>query len=434
MSPHGPGDLLIDDVTVVDGVDAEGREGHSVLIVGGRIEHVGPPTARTVSWSGPRVAGAGRWLVPGLIDLHIHTTDLADMACYLANGITTVRFAGVDSRSVADLRARIALEGCPAPSILTCGPMLDTDPPSWPAWARIVRDPADARRVAAELLRVERPDALFAVHGLTPELVRSIVEVADEHARPVVGQLWQTDARQAAEIGVRQLDNTSRVLETERLSVDELTRARPMSERLTVLAQAWVGIDWPRTEAMMDAMVGHGVAYGPSMMIWQYLADGGNDAIDSDPDLETFFSPDARATFAGLTNRMTASWSPSDRDAWRAANETRREWLRRFHSLGGDVVLGTDMQFGGIAAHAELAVLVESGLTPLEALATATSTAARVAGCASVGRVAADRRGDLLLLAADPRLDVRHLRRIDLVVQDGVPHDPASLRSGRSDA
>jgi len=422
------GDLLIENVTVIDGFQLNPSRDQSVLVLEGRIDHVGPPTDRTRAWTGARISGRDRWLVPGLIDLHNHSTEIADMRCYVANGVTTVRFAGIDTPSFVDLKERITAEAIPAPSLLTCGPMLDSNPPSWPQWARVVSDPSDAKHAAHELLEAEHVDGLFGVHGLTADLLRPIVEAAQEHARPVVGQLWQVDASECAELGVRQLDNTSRVFATSRFSVEELIRPRPVSDRLAVLARAWVAVDWDQTEALMGSMVGAEVAYCPTLAVWEYLAEVGRNNLESDPDFTTFFGHDERANFASLAQAMNGTWSAEDRYYWRAALENRYEWVRRFHAMGGQVVLGTDIQFGGIEAHRELSILVECGLSPAEAIAAGTGTAARVAGQPAIGRIVQGAVGDLLLLEADPLTDIGNLRRIEGLIRGGVVSRPDDLR------
>jgi hypothetical protein len=429
MSPKPVGDLLIEQAVVVDGADTVSTGHQSILIVAGRIEHVGPATERTHAWSGRRIDARGRWVVPGIIDLHIHTTDPSDMLCYIANGVTAVRFAGVDSPSVERLRRRVEEQSLTAPTLLSAGPMLDTDPPSWPRWAAVVSDSADARAKAADLLDREGLDALFGVHGLTAELLEPIVDVARSRGVPVAGQLWRVDAREAAELGVRQLDNTSRVLATREITVAEMIRPRPVSARLTVLAKAWLDIDWPRTEELMAAMVEHGVAYCPTLIVWKYLVEPGGGSIETDPDFDDFFTSDVRAEFAALTGTMTESWGPQDRDNWAAAFEIRKEWVNRFRSLGGTVVLGTDMQFGGIAAHEELRIIVDCGLTPTEALMAATADAAAVAAKPDLGRVTVGSAADLLLVDADPRLDIQNLRKIGVVIQGGIAQDPNQLRA-----
>jgi imidazolonepropionase-like amidohydrolase len=106
------------------------------------------------------------------------------------------------------------------------------------------------------------------------------------------------------------------------------------------------------------------------------------------------------------------------------------EWVRRFALKGGTVVAGTDIPFGGIMFHAELASLVDLGLSPLQAIAAGTGTAARVAGCGDwLGTIRPGQRADLLLMAARPDQDITTTREIDMVLVDGSAVTPGSLRS-----
>jgi hypothetical protein len=414
--------VLIEDVRIIDGTGADPRPGLSMLVDGGRIGYVGPSSGLTSAWDGARIAGAGRTVVPGLIDLHTHTTLEADMRCYLRNGVTTVRYAGIDSRSLERLRTRIASAHLPSPRLWTCGPMLDAAPASWPEWSRVVTDPGDARSTARELLEREQPEGLFVAHGITPDLLRPVIDEAHANGRPVVGQLADRDIREYAELGIDQVENTSRILASPAYAAEPPRDPADIPHRLALLARAWTDIDWDRTEPIMQAMVRAGVAYCPTFVVWQHVAGIGRDALAGDPDYVELFAPSDHAVFGDLEVRMAGTWSTEDAAHWRLALDTRYEWLRRFRAIGGVVLLGTDMQYGGIQAHAELANLVACGLSPLEAITAATGGAARAArqdrciGTLEVGKTA-----DFLVLRADPLEHVANLRAIDMVVQNGVP-------------
>ena len=415
------GSLLVDDVRIVDGTGAPVQCGSSILVKDGVIAYVGPPTEATAAWMGTRLSGAGRTVVPGLIDLHIHSTLDADMRCYVKNGVTTVRYGGIDSTSVDDLRRRIRTVGLRAPRILSCGPMIDTAPPSWPQWARVVVDPGEARLVALELLDHDDLDGLFVVHGVTTDILRPIVDAAHERGRPVVGQLWYPDGRECAELGVDQLDNTSRIVASTALPSETLIRPGAVPDRLALLARAWAQADWDLTMPIVESMAEAGVAYCPTLVVWEYLAGIGREELESDQDYLLFSEADHLA-FAHLAEQMNGTWTRDDAYFWRVALDNRYEWIRRFHELGGVVVVGTDMQYGGIQFHRELACLEDCGLSRSDVIAAATGHAARAAGLAgSIGTVQEGKNADFLVLNADPLEGLANLRAVDLVVQDGVP-------------
>ena len=424
-SPGTTTDLLVEDVVVIDGTGAAPREGLTILVVDGVISYVGPPTDETAAWAGPRLDGARRTVVPGLFDLHIHTTLDTDMRCYLRNGVMTVRFGGIDSASVADLRTRIAATDRPMPRVLSLGPMLDADPPSWPEWARVLTGPEDARTVALELLTTENLDGLFVVQGVTADMLRPIVEVAHAHDRPVVGQFWQVGAIECAELGVDQMDNTSRVVASRTVPDAELVRPAPVPDRLSRLARAWAHLDWDLTMPILETMVAKGVAYCPTFVVTNYLAGLGREELENDQDYLRLFETTDHRAFDDLVEQMNGTWTADDGYYWKAALDNRYEWVRRFHGLGGVVLPGTDMQYGGIQLHRELGNLEACGLSRLEVITAATGAAAHAAGMsATLGLIQEGRRADFVVLRADPLEDLANLRCIDVVVQDGVPLEP----------
>ena len=340
--------VLIRDVSVIDGTGSGPGPPESVIVIDGTITYVGPETDESRAWPGDVVDGRGRILMPGFIDLHVHATSLAEMRCYLANGVTTIRYAGIDAASIAGVRAGI--DGAlPGPRTLSCGPMIDMEPPSWPSWSRVVADGMDARVAAREMLAAEPLDALIVVHGASSDVVRAAVEVASDVGKPVVGQLWLQDAEEAAELGVRQLDNTSRIFASRGIGSDELARRRPLPERLAMFARAWTSVDQARTERLMDAMVRRSVAYCPTFVSARLHTGQTRADLERDGDFVTMFEPADVAQldrFARETNGVGSSGAGLD---WSAATEARMDWVRWFALKGGTVVAGTDTPFGGVS-------------------------------------------------------------------------------------
>jgi Amidohydrolase family len=412
--------LVIDGATLIDGSGAPPVPDAVILIQGDRIRYAGPRRELAAPPSARRVTAAGKTIVPGLIDLHNHSTFDADMRVYLKNGVTTIRFAGLNQDAVVRLRERASRAEVTAPRILSCGPMLDRTPPAYPKWTSPVDTPAEAAATARRLLTEERVEALLVTQQIPPELMRPIVDVAHEFGRPVVGQIWHTDGREAAELGIDQLDNSSRIFASREYPKARLLSYRSIAERLGLLARGWMAIDWELTAPIMEAMVAHGVSYCPTLVVHQNQAGVGLRELEADRDYRTMYGEAERREWAAFIDYVQGTWTAEDQRCMAVATEQRIEWMRRFHAMGGTLVVGVDMQFGGIMLHRELQNLAAAGLSPLEVIAAATGRSARELGMGdSLGTIEAGKLADLLVINGNPLDDLAALRDIDRVVKDG---------------
>jgi len=417
--PSRSNGLLITGATLIDGTGAAPVPDAAVLIEGERIAYAGP--AAGLGAQAARVIDArGKTIVPALIDAHNHSTFDSDMRVYLKNGVTTIRFAGLNQDAVVALRERVERGEIPGPRILSCGPMLDGFPPSYPHWAAPVRTPEEAAATARRLLVEDQVDALLVVQQITPELLRPIVAVAHEYGRPVVGQIWFTDARQAAEIGIDELDNTSRIFASRAYPPERLTSYRTVPERLALFSRGWETIDWELTRPLMEAMVAHGVSYCPTVVVHQHQAGIGLAELEADPDFRTMYGEAEHRVGPQFLDYVQGTWTEEDHRLMGVAAELRIEWMRRFHELGGRLIVGADMQFGGIMVHKELQNLRAAGLSPLEVIRAATRDTAEELGLGDhLGTVEAGKLADLLVLNRDPLQDLGAMRDIASVLKAG---------------
>jgi hypothetical protein len=412
--------LVIDGATLIDGRGDPPVPDAVVLIQGDRIQYAGPRREFTARPSARRIPAAGKTLVPGLIDLHNHSTFDADMRVYLKNGVTTIRFAGLNQDAVVALRDRAARGEVPAPRIFSCGPMLDRTPPAYPKWTSPVDTPAEAAATARQLLRDDQVDALLVTQQITPDLMRPIVEVAHEFGRPVVGQIWSTDGREAAEIGIDQLDNSSRIFASREYPKARLLSYRTIAERLGLLARGWMAIDWELTRPIMETMVARGVSYCPTLVVHQNQAGIGLHDLEADRDYQAMYGETERREWAAFLDYLQGTWTAEDQRLMALAGDKRIEWMRRFHQMGGTLVVGADMQFGGIMVHRELRNLEAVGLSPLGVISAATRLSARELGMGdSLGTIEPGKLADLLVLNRDPRRDLGALRDIVHVIKGG---------------
>jgi len=411
--------LLLRGATVIDGTGAAARARTSVLIDGDRIAAVGPEADAAGAADADVLDLAGHSIVPGLIDLHVHSSFPSEMANYVTHGVTSIRFAGIDLAAWRTIAARVAADDPVGPRLFNLGPMLDRRPPSWPMWSQPIDSPDEARAAAEALLDEEATDGLIAVQQITPADLREIVAAAHDRDRPVVGQLWHTDAGEAAAIGIDEVDNTARIAVSRTYQGERLFAYRSVADRMAILSGLWLSVDWDETQRLMEAMVRHGVAYGPTFVVMEQEIGLHSDVLEDDPAFRTLFGAAEHEAWRVFVDRVIGGWGPAEYDTWLRSLDARREWIRRFHAMGGQIVVGTDMPFGGMAIHRELAILHECGLSTLEVIAAATGEAARVMRVPDIGTIEAGKLADLLVVDGDPVADLAALRRISLVLRGG---------------
>ena len=415
------GPVLVRCGTLIDGTGAGPMRDAAVLIEGERIAYAGPRGHLGNVRAIREIDAAEQTVVPGLIDLHTHSTFDSDMRAYLKNGVTSIRFAGLNQDAVVALRERVTRHETPGPRIFSCGPMLDKSPPAYPKWTSPVNSPEEAAASARRLLEENQVEALIVTQQITPDLLRPIIDVAHAFGRPVVGQTWATDGLEAARLGIDQLDNYSRIFASRDYPRERLLAHRSIAERLSLLARGWATIDWDLTNPIIDAMVHHDVAYCPTLVVHRVQAGMGDRSLEADRDYQTLFGEAETQEWARFMEFVQGAWSAEDRAYMATAYDKRLEWIRRFHARGGRIVVGTDMQFGGIMVHEELQHLEAAGLSRLDVLTAATGGSARALRIAgSLGTIQAGQLADLLIVNRDPLEDLSALRDIASVFMGGV--------------
>jgi enamidase len=411
--------LIIEGVTLIDGSGAAPLSDAQVVIADGHILHAGRPSSAYDEGAARRCRLPGRTIIPGLIEAHTHAHSDADMQAYIKNGVTTIRFAGLALETVRLLRRRIDAGEVIGPRIVNLGPMLDALPPAYPEWSVTVDTPVGAAEIADDLSSRPDVDGLIVTQRITDPLARAIIGAAHARGRRVVGQIWAMDAEAASRIGIDELHTPSRVFRSRHYPAERLLEYRTIAERLALSSRAWSSLDWDLTRPIMEDMVGHGVSYCGMQVILDFQVGVGVEELEADPDYLNHFGTVERQSFRDFAQRLHGTWTDEDREFARRANDMRREWMRRFRALGGILLAGTDMQFGGIMLHRELSNLQGLGMAPLEVIATATGVCGRVLGLPQ-GLVREGRPADLVILNQNPADDLSALRDIACVLKNGT--------------
>lgn len=409
--------LAITDVTVIPMDDDRVLRGYTVAIAGDRILRVAPHAqiAGTVT-SLPHVEGRGRYLLPGLADMHVHIWDEDDLLLYLANGVTTVRNM---NGSPFHLRWREEIRRGErlGPDLYTSGPT-------------IYREPDDAEAVVREQQEAGY-DFIKLYHFMSPAAYRSVLQAARVRGMRAVGHRPPGPSNvQAIGMGMESLEHLLGYgSELERLPSplhDALVRGQ-YSFRYTY---AGVDIDENKLSAAATQMAGAGGWICPTLVAMDRWAPRDELApLKARPHMK-YVSPSFFARSESWDEaRFLADSTAGNRAQGR---RVRRSIVRQLHRAGARLILGTDggseHTEPGFSIHDELAAMVDAGLTPYEALRTGTIAAGTYLRQArQLGVVRSGARADLVLLDANPLESIAHTRRIAGIVARGRWIDTAAL-------
>src|SRR5262249_5927946 len=269
--------LVIRNARVFDGVSERPIERASVVVEGARVREVivGAPTP-------PRDArvldGAGGTLLPGFVDMHSHLVSELGARLYLANGVTTVRFAGNDPDAVLALREAIESGRASGPRIFSLGPLLDGVSPDYPAMSWPLYSATEARLAVQRLKADYRVDGIILTQKPALDVARAAVDEAHRLGLGVTGQTWSLTAREAVAIGYDGLENTSRLPEApSALTEAALLRYRTIPERSAMLGFLWARADAARLERLGHQMLKYETYLVPTLagmdgMLGRYTA------------------------------------------------------------------------------------------------------------------------------------------------------------------
>lgn len=453
--------LAITKVTLIDGSGAPALPNATLLVRDGRIERAGPASAADADLPSDvaRIDGQGKWLIPGLHDTHVHvalSSGEPALRHWLAWGVTTVRDLGGDVNLVLGLREREKRGDLTGARIVAHGPFLDGSPPIFggrpqPGLGELgdsvrVLDSERAVDVAVDECFARGVDGFKLYAGLRPEYFRRAVERIGGRL-PVNAHLGRTWASEAAEAGVDCLEHVHASI------YQDIARPEDRHGRedgnggnpnyWTWLNNGWAraDLDAPYVHRFIELLVARKVYLSATTDLMGPGGLGGSPFRGEDPDrayapfaqVERWQQQAALIASARAAAGTAAATPPApDLAVAQAALANELRFIGMFHAAGGKLLAGTDTGvirlIPGAALHNELHFLVQAGLDPLTVLHIATGRAAEAMRRAGEqGTLAPGKRADAVLLSADPLVDIRNTRAIELVIKDGVLHRPDDL-------
>jgi imidazolonepropionase-like amidohydrolase len=422
----GAAPLVLRGVAVVDVESGRLRPDTTVVVEGDRIARLGP-SASVPTPAGARVVdGKGRFLIPGLWDMHVHL-EFGDwfpggreisLPLFLANGVTGVRDMGGELETLLRWRKEITEGSLAGPRLVLSGPMLDGPKPRFPS-SVAVATPDDGRRAVRDLK--QRGADFVKLQSLVPrEAVFAIAEEARRLGIPVAGHVPDAvRASEASEAGLRSFEHLIGVFEGSSPREDDFLKGEKSPGRFLQ------SFDEKRAAALFAILARNRTWQCPTL-VWER---GGNllEERDLAHDPLAKYAPAAwkDGTWKRFTHQILHEWTVDDLPTRRRFVEKELEVVRAMHEAGVPVLAGTDTAAGvyvfpGFSLHDELGSFVRAGFTPLAALQTATIRPAEFLSMEDrLGRVETGKLADLVLLDANPLEDIDNTRRIRAVVASG---------------
>jgi imidazolonepropionase-like amidohydrolase len=430
-SPDG---IALSGATLIDGSGGPPLPDAVIVVRRGHVESIGPRAGFELPRKTSQLDVSGRWIIPGLVDAHVHIAPAATWAPsrFLAWGVTTVRDVHGSLNAILALRKQINSGAAPGPRIYAAGAMIDGLPTTY-SDAIGVSSENDARKAVDRLVSAG-VDYIKVYTHIDPALLRAIVDEARTFNLTVTGHLGMTDAVTAGKLGISCIEHMTGIPEAASAGRSALLAAhyRGFFPGWTAFERSWTSLDSSALTQVAQRLVEEKVSLVPTLVLHETLSRLNDPALLSDPALADV--PDrARQDWdvPDMINR--AGWTEPDFAAFQRARPVQDIFLRAFAAAGGRIAAGTDtpnqLLVPGYSEHRELQLLVAAGLTAREAIRAATRNAAVLLGVDSLGLIAPGKVADLVILKKDPLADIRNTRSIQAVMSRGHLYDPDSLRA-----
>ncbi len=423
------GDIAILGVSVVDVAHGRTFGPRTVLIHDGRITAVGTPRSVRVPPRSVRVAARGLYLIPGLVDMHVHLFNLSShrpdndwsFPLFVANGVTGIREMRGNAATMVQVRrwrAQVDSGELVAPHILAAGVAVQGESPD-----EARRQVNAAVAAGADFIKVfsEIPEANWRA-ALAATQVRGLPLVG--HVPAGVGLVAAAAAGQRSAEHLYQAYEACSSIEADLLAsrlqlAGEALSARRDEQEARVLD----AFDQAACERAAKALGSMPPLSQQVQVPTLALADEDDFAAAAAPESNPnwrYLRPDERLRW----QRFRAGYTPADAELARKRWPIAYRIVAILRAAKVPILAGTDAPMPGVvpgfSLHDELARLVAAGLTPREALWSATLGPARFLGIDErAGHIAPGQRADLVLLEADPLQDIGNTRRIRAVILDG---------------
>jgi hypothetical protein len=429
-----PGSLALTNATVVDIRTGRLLRAQTIVITGDRITALSrrgeiPPHAKVIN-------AAGRYVIPGFWDMHVHALWSTDQVqrmfdLFLANGITAIRDMGspLPVDEALQWRNKVASGAVLGPRIFMAGKLVDGPIPVWPD-SKAVGTEQQARE-AVDDLHNHGVDFIKVYSRLPRAAYFGVAAEAKKDGLAYVGHVpIYVSAGEASAAGQRSIEHLSEVLfACSSVEVDlrkqlvataiGAERERVRKEQLKIIISTFS----EQKALRLSRIFARNDTWQVPTLLVQYIYAFVNPYELHDSPGTRYVPASAVTGWIDRLSTFRRMRDENDMEVQKRSYELEIKVVRMMHSAGVHFMAGTDAETfypGGFGLHAELALFVSAGFSPLEALQTATLNPALFLGrIADFGAVKVGKIADLVLLEANPLEDIRNAERVAGVVTDG---------------
>ena len=396
--------LIINNVTVIDATGAAPQPGISVQIIDGVIKSIDPIKDVNIPPGSAVIDASGMFLVPGFWDMHVHAHYEFFLPLFIANGVTGVReMWGIDIHH--KWRKRIGEKGFISPRFYIASSVIDGDPPRLPGFT-VVKNAEQARK---------------EVNGFYA-LGSDFIKVYDSLSRGA----YYAIVDECKELGITFVGHVPRSI-----TPDEAIRAGQKSIEHLFHFEPYVRNNNKNPEDLYQLFKDNDTWSCPTIVVHRNYAYR-KDRKELDKDRLVYFPKNLLDWWSYESDPGVRNFSKRQWENYQRFYKNLRKHVTGMNKAGVRILAGTDTNnpycFPGFSLHDELALLVESGLTPMQALQASTRNAAEFMGKLDImGTVEEGKVADLVLLRANPLDDISNTTKIEAVIFDGHLYDRKDL-------
>jgi imidazolonepropionase-like amidohydrolase len=371
-------------LTLIDGTDRAPVADATIVVRDGRVVASGPSSIVAIPAGAQRIALDGKVVIPGLINAHGHVNEPRDLSTYAAYGITTVYSLGGEPASVFAARDAQETPALGRARVYVAGPVLSA---TTPAEAR--RQVASASAQHVDIIKIRVDDNLGTSQKMPPEVYGAVIDEAHKRGLRVAAHLFYlADAKQLLAAGADFVAHSIRDADVD-ADVIAALRAKDVCVSPTLMREV-------------------------STFVYESTPE-----FFSDPFFLAHANPEWVAMFKDPARQQAMRASPSAQ-RYKAALEVATRNVKALADAGVPIAMGTDTgptgRFQGYFELLELETMVNAGLTPKQALASATRDAARCMKLdRDLGTLEPGKWADFVVLDASPLSSIANLRRISSV-------------------